>query len=54
MRYNADYVHACTACLDRRETASKVVYCPKLDMEIESNAEKVPWVEPELLEYMRD
>lgn len=54
MRHNADYVHACTACLDSRDIADKVVYCPKLEMEIENNANKVAWVEPELLEYMRD
>ena len=52
-RCNADYVHACTACLDRQAN-EKVVYCPKLDFEIESNIEKVPWVEPELLSYMKD
>ena len=44
--YNADYVHACTACLDR-ESGEKVVHCPKLGFEIESNVNKVPWVEPE-------
>ena len=52
-RYNADYVHACTACLDRQAN-EKVVHCPKLGFEIELNIEKVPWVEPELLSYMKD
>lgn len=51
--YNADYVHACTACLDR-ESNEKVVYCPKLGFEIETNVDKVPWVEPKKLEYMQD
>ena len=52
-RYNADYVHACTACLDR-ESGEKLVHCPKLGFEIESNVEKVPWVEPEKFSYMQD
>ena len=53
-RYNADYVHACTACVDSRENSPKVVYCPKLGLEIESNVNKVPWVEPEKMSYMND
>lgn len=52
-KYNADYVHACTACLDR-EKGEKVVYCPKYGFEIESNVDKVPWVEPEKMDYMKD
>lgn len=52
-RYNADYVHACTACLDRK-SGEKLVHCPKLGFEIESNVEKVPWVEPEKFSYMED
>lgn len=53
-RHNADYVHACTRCLDRRSDAAKVVPCPKLDMEIENMAASVPWVEPHKLSYMVD
>lgn len=54
MKYNADYVHACTACMDKRPGAPRVVYCPKLQCEIETNVEKVPWVEPKRLDYMKD
>lgn len=53
-RYNADYVHACTACVDSRENSPKIIYCPKLGFEIESNLNKVPWVEPEKMSYMND
>ena len=53
-RYNADYVHACTACLDRSPGAARVVYCPKLGLEIETNVDKVPWEDPEKFDYMKD
>lgn len=53
-RHNADYVHACTRCLDRREGAAKFVECPKLGMTIENIAATVPWVDAQTLSYMRD
>lgn len=53
-RHNADYVHACTRCLDRRPEAPRFVECPKLGMTIENMAASVPWVEPQKLSYMSD
>lgn len=53
-RVNADYVHACTACLDRRPGAAKVVQCPKLGMEVGNIAEMVPWADQRKLAYMED
>lgn len=53
-RQNADYVHACTRCIDRRMDAPKFVECPKLGMTIENISNQVPWVEPEKLSYMED
>jgi hypothetical protein len=53
-RANADYVHACTRCMERRPGAPKVVSCPKLRMDIENIAEQLPWVEAEKLSYMQD
>jgi phosphoadenosine phosphosulfate reductase len=53
-RRNADYVHACTRCLDRRPDAPRRVYCPKLEMEIENMADQVPWIDAQPLSYMRD
>lgn len=53
-RHNADYVHACTRCIDRREEAPKFVDCPKLGMVIENVAQGVPWVEPRKMSYMVD
>lgn len=53
-RCNADYVHACMRCLDRREGAPKFVECPKLGMTIENIADRMPWVEPIKLSYMED
>ena len=52
--HNADYVHACMRCLDRRDEAPKFVECPKLGMTIENMAHTVPWVEPCKLSYMSD
>jgi 3'-phosphoadenosine 5'-phosphosulfate sulfotransferase (PAPS reductase)/FAD synthetase len=53
-RHNADYVHACTACVDRRPDAPKFVHCPKLDMTVENCSARLPWVEPVKLSYMED
>ncbi len=53
-RANADYVHACTRCLDRRPEAPKFVECPKLGMTIENISGRVPWAEQEKLSYMED
>ena len=53
-RANADYVHACTSCLDQRPDAPQFVRCPKLEMDVENLAQQVPWVTPEKLSYMRD
>jgi len=53
-RKNADYVHACTRCLDRRPEASKFVECPMLDMTIENVSSKVAWSSQEKDTYMYD
>lgn len=53
-RHNADYVHACTACMDRRAEAPRYVLCPKLGMTIENTAADLPWIEPVKLSYMQD
>lgn len=53
-RHNADYVHACAACVDRRPDAPKFVHCPKLGMTIENCSSRLPWVEPSKLSYMED
>lgn len=52
--HNVDYVHACTACIDRRKNAAKFVHCPKLDMKIENISNLVPWATQEKLNYMTD
>jgi hypothetical protein len=41
---NPDYIHACTACIDPRETAAKV-YCPKLQMKIPNVGHEVARLE---------
>lgn len=53
-RHNADYVHACMACVDRRPDAPRVVHCPKLDMDVANCSEDLAWVEPKKLKYMED
>lgn len=53
-RHNADYVHACTACLDRRPEAPRFVHCPKIEAMVENSVEHVPWIEPQKLSYMQD
>lgn len=52
--HNADYVHACTACIDRRLCAPKFVHCPKIGAMIENAPERVSWIEPRKLSYMQD
>ena len=46
---NADYAHACMACIDRRN--AQFVYCPKLDLEVENIHERVLHEEPRF-DYM--
>lgn len=41
---NPDYIHACTACVDPRETADQV-YCPKLKTEIPNVGHEVARLE---------
>lgn len=53
-RHNADHVHACTACIDRRPEAPRFVECPKLQMTIENCSSRLPWIEPTKLSYMED
>ncbi len=53
-RKNADYVHACTKCLDGRKNAPKFVECPKLDMVIENISDRVPWTSQKKPSYMED
>jgi hypothetical protein len=38
--YNNDYVHACTACIDPRETAQEV-FCPKLKRNVPNRGAEV-------------
>lgn len=52
--HNVDYVHACTACIDRRQNAAKFVHCPKLNMTIENISSLVPWAAQVKLNYMKD
>lgn len=49
---NCDYVHACTACVDRRESAPKFVHCPKLDCVIENVSSRVVWADQTIPSYM--
>jgi len=51
---NCDYVHACTACIDRRESAPKFVHCPKLNCTIENVASRVQWADQTIPTYMKD
>jgi len=53
-KHNCDYVHACTACLDRRSTAPKFVHCPKLDCIIENISQRVCWADQTIPSYMKD
>lgn len=52
---NADYVHACTRCIDSRPDAPRFVSCPKLDgAMVENVSSTLPWIEPRLPSYMQD
>lgn len=51
---NADYVHACVKCLDKRENAPNVVHCPKFDGMVENCSGRVPWFNQTLPTYMKD
>jgi 3'-phosphoadenosine 5'-phosphosulfate sulfotransferase (PAPS reductase)/FAD synthetase len=53
-RHNADYVHACTACVDSRPDAPKFVHCPRFGTVIENCSAALPWTEPQKLSYMED
>jgi 3'-phosphoadenosine 5'-phosphosulfate sulfotransferase (PAPS reductase)/FAD synthetase len=53
-KFNMDYVHACTLCLDKREGAAKYVECPKHKMKIENISALVPWAAQEKISYMKD
>lgn len=51
---NCDYVHACTACLDRRPEAKRFVHCPKLDCTIENVSSRVAWANQAIPTFMKD
>ena len=52
---NCDYVHACTACIDRRDDAEKFVPCPKLGGAIIENvSSRVMWTQHRKATYMED
>lgn len=53
-KYNCDYVHACTACIDRRPDAEKFPMCPKLGMRIENISSMVKWDTQEKFSHMKD
>lgn len=50
---NVDYVHACTACIDRR-TAGQNVYCPKFGGIVQNVSHLVPWYNKQLPNYIKD
>jgi hypothetical protein len=52
--HNCDYVHACTACIDRRKSAPKFVHCPKLDCTIENISQRVLWFDQSIPSFMKD
>lgn len=51
---NCDYVHACTACVDRRSDAPRFVHCPKFNMTVENVSQRVRWANQEIPSYMKD
>lgn len=52
---NVDYVHACTACVDKRLSPNDRVFCPKYNAVVESVSHLVPWYPTqEPLPYMKD
>ena len=50
-RHNADYVHACTRSVDRREGAEEFPYCRKLKTTVQNMAQYVVWTEPVKPDY---
>lgn len=51
-RHNADYVNACTACINSKPDAPRFVYCPKLEADVVNCPEAVPWTTPARTGYM--
>jgi hypothetical protein len=51
---NHDYVHACTACMDRRAGAAKFVSCPKLGLTVENISSRLQWASDKKPSYMED
>ena len=51
---NVDYVHACTACIDRRSTAPKFVTCPKFNAVVENCSHYLVWHDQSVPSYMKD
>lgn len=49
-RFNNDYVHACTRCIDRRQPGT--VYCPKLNREIPNVSDRVKDMEQREVAYI--
>lgn len=52
--HNCDYVHACTACVDRRPDSPRFVHCPKFGCVIENISGKLPWGDQAIPTYMKD
>jgi 3'-phosphoadenosine 5'-phosphosulfate sulfotransferase (PAPS reductase)/FAD synthetase len=51
--HNADYVHACTACMQRGPEAPRYVECPKLNgLKIPNVSEDLPWLTHSPTRYM--
>jgi len=50
--YNPDYFHACVACIDRDEP--KVVYCPKLEENVDNVSHNISYLEPISLSYCKE
>jgi hypothetical protein len=51
--HNCDYVHACTKCIDRRESAPQFVQCPKLGLVVENISKRIPWADQSLPSFMK-
>ena len=51
---NCDYVHACTACVDSRDSADKFVHCPKLNMRVMNVSANIPWADSTIPKHMED
>lgn len=55
LRWNPDFFHACTACLDRRPEAPRFVPCPRrAGAVIENISARVPWADQSKPTYMED